>query len=192
MRRSLVLVMALIAPVVVACGGSPTGPSGSGSLNVRITDLPYSEADAVLVTFSDVSAHRDDTESGWTSLGFSGGATSLTCDLKKLENGAESLLGTGALTAGHYTQVRLVVQSATLYFDNPSEGPACAPTIAPPAGASAPVEVSSGDIRLNRQFTIDAADATTITVDFDGSRSIHETGNGTYRMSPVISILSVQ
>jgi Domain of unknown function (DUF4382) len=192
MRRTLAFLLVIATLAVVACGGSPSGPSGSGSLAVRITDLPYSDADAVLVTFSDVSVHRAETDTGWTQLGFSGGATSLTCDLKKLENGAESLLGTAALTAGHYTQLRLVVQSATLYFDNKSEGPACAPTIAPPAGASAPVEVSSGEVRLNRQFTIDAAEATTITIDFDGSRSIHEIGINGYRMSPVISILSVQ
>jgi hypothetical protein len=42
-----------------ACGGSPSGPSGSAGLNPRITDSPYSDAKAVLVTLSGVRIHSD-------------------------------------------------------------------------------------------------------------------------------------
>jgi hypothetical protein len=34
--------------------------------------------------------------------------------------------------------------------------------------------------------------ATTMLIDFDGDRSIRETGNGRYMMSPVITVVSVQ
>jgi hypothetical protein len=89
--------------------------------------------------------------------------------------------------------VRLVVSSATIYFDNPSAGPsACAPSIAPPAGRTANLEIPSGEVKLNRGFDLSADGATTIVLDFDGDRSIRETGNGRFMMTPVISIVSVQ
>jgi hypothetical protein len=31
-----------------------------------------------------------------------------------------------------------------------------------------------------------------MSIDFDGDKSVHETSNGTYTMSPVISVVSVQ
>jgi hypothetical protein len=47
-------------------------------------------------------------------------------------------------------------------------------------------------VKLNRQFDVPAGGATTILLDFDGDRSIHETGNGRYMMRPVIAVVSVQ
>jgi hypothetical protein len=106
--------------------------------------------------------------------------------------GAEDVLGVGGLEAGHYTQLRLVVSSAALYFDNAATGPACAPTITAPAGRSATVEIPSGEVKLNREFEVTSTAATTILVDFDGDKSVHETGNGRFRMTPVISVVSVK
>jgi hypothetical protein len=192
------LISLLAAAAIVAaagCGGSsPTGPSGSsGSLSVMLKDSPYSDAKALLVTFSEVSAHRDtDTDSGFTTLPFAGGATSRTCDLKKLGT-AQEILGAGTIAAGHYTQLRLVVSSASLYFDNASpDAAACAPTLAMPPGSSASVDIPSGEVKLNREFTVSALGATTILVDFDGDKSVRQTGNGKYSMTPVIRIVSVQ
>ncbi len=176
--------------MVMACGGSPTSPSTiGGTLNVRLKDSPFSDAKSLLVTFSEVTAHR--TASEFSPVPFTEGAASRTCDLKKLV-AAQDLLGAGPLAAGHYTQLRLVVSSATLYFDNAAAGAACAPAIAAPAGRSAVVEIPSGEVRLNREFDLSAAGATTILVDFDGDRSVREAGNGRYSMTPVITIVSVQ
>lgn len=177
----------------LACSGSssPTSPSGTGStFRLMLTDSPFSDAKSVLVTFSEVTAHRD-TEADFTTLPFGAGATARTCDLKKLQD-AQDVLGVGALPAGHYTQVRLVVSSATIYFDNAAVGDACAPTIAAPEGRSASVEIPSGEVKLNRQFEVPASGTTTMLLDFDGDRSIRETGNGRYMMTPVMAVLSVQ
>jgi len=192
-RTALLLGLALTATILtVGCArDSPAGPSGNtGTLNLRITDSPFSDARAVLVTFSEVAAHRSDSD--WTTLPFASVGASRTCDLKRLE-GPQDVLGTGALPAGRYTMVRLVVSSATLYFDNPSAGAsACASSIVPPAGRTANLEIPSGEVKLNRGFSLSADGATTIVLDFDGDRSIRETGNGRYMMNPVISITSVQ
>ena len=180
---------AALALGAAACSDSPSSPSLSGgNFNLRMRDTPFTDAKAVLVTFSSVRAHRSDSD--WTVVPFVNAATTRTCDLKKLET-SEDVLGSAGLPTGHYTQVRLVVQSATLFFDNASTGSACANTIAPPAGASSPVEIPSGEVKLNREFDITSSSSMTMLIDFDGNQSIHLTGNGRYMMSPVISILSV-
>jgi len=153
-----------------------------------MTDSPFSEAQAVLVTFSEVSVHREDTD--WTVVPFADSATSRTCDLKQLE-GAQDILGTGALTAGMYTQIRLLITAAALY-DTPAAPGACAPTIDPPGEPIGEVEVPSGEVKLNRPFELAEDGMTTIVLDFDGDQSIHETGNGRYIMQPVITVASVQ
>lgn len=190
--RTIAVLSILAGVIAVSCGGdSVMSPSGSGRLSLMIKDTPYSDARALLVTFSEVTAHRDG-EGGFSKLPFGDAtASSRTCDLKKLVD-RQDLLGVGTLPAGHYTQVRLVVSSATLYFENASDGPPCATSIAAPAGRSAPVEIPSGEVRLNRQFEVGDSGATTMLIDFDGDRSVTETGNGRFRMTPVIGIVSVQ
>jgi hypothetical protein len=187
--------VSLVVLVLVAtgCSSSSTSPSSTtpSSLNVMLTDSPFSDGKALLVTFSEVSAHA--TGGAFATLPFANNATSRTCDLKKLTNGAQDVLGTAPLTAGHYTQVRLVVSSATIYFDNPSSGTsACATTIAAPAGSSASVNVPSGMVILNREFDVTSTGATSMLLDFNGDQSVIATGNGQYMMTPVISVVSVQ
>ena len=190
--RLLGFLMIAVSAAVVACGGSPTGPGSSGSLSVMLKDSPYSDAKSLLVTFSEVSVHKsDDANDSFTKLPFAGGASSRTCDLKKLQT-AQDILGTGGLATGHYTQIRLTVSSSSLYFDNAASGGACAATIAAPAGRSAALEIPSGVVKLNREFDVSSTSATTILLDFDGDKSVHETGNGKFMMSPVIGVVSVQ
>lgn len=196
-------------------GSGGPGATGAGSLVIRVTDSPFSDAQAVLVTFSEVSVHR--IEVGWETLSFAGGAAQRMCDLKKLL-GATDVLGVGSLPAGHYTQLRLTVASAAIYFDNPSTGGSCATQIPAPAGESALVEVPSGTLKLNREFSLVSGGATTILLDFDGDKSIKQVGGGNdggngggngrgrgngngngnngqtsrYIMTPVIAVVSVQ
>jgi hypothetical protein len=199
---------AIFALTVIACSNSttsptpssttstpPTTPSGTmptatnATLNVMLKDGPFVDAKALLITFSNVSAHLSGGD--FTSLPFVGGASSRTCDLEKLTT-AQDVLGTGPLPAGHYTQIRLVVTNATIYFDNASTGAACSTTIAAPAGRNAAVTIPSGEVKLNREFDLTATNATTMLLDFDGDQSVKETGNGRYMMTPVINIVSVQ
>jgi hypothetical protein len=193
MSRLIVVFSIVIAGgalAMSACGDSPTAPNGNGTLSVRITDSPYADAKAFLVTFTEVRAHREDE--AWLSLPFFDNATRRTCDLKKLQGGAQDVLGIGSLPSGHYNQIRIEVAAATIYFDAPSAGPACAATIGPPIGRSEPVVIPSGTVRLNREFDVSSNGAMTMLLDFDGDKSVHETGNGRFMMQPVISIVSVQ
>jgi hypothetical protein len=159
-------------------------------MRMMLTDSPFSDAKSLLVTFSEVDAHKSDATEGMDEAAVYG-RYARTCDLKKLET-AQDILGTGPLATGHYTQVRLVVTSAVIYFDNAAAGDACAPSIAAPAGRSANVTIPSGEVKLNREFDVTAATTTTMLLDFDGDRSVRDMGNGQYSMTPVIAVVSVQ
>ncbi|MBP1774279.1 MAG: hypothetical protein H6Q86_285 [candidate division NC10 bacterium] len=185
-----------------------TGSSGTGTLKVMLKDSPFTEASAVLVTFNEVTAHM--SGGAWTSLssGLATGALPVTCDLLKLRAGAQ-LLGIGTVAAGHYTQLRLLIattpMSVALYQGGtvpPATVPptACvatadAATMLVPSGADpeegSEVTVTSGEIKLNREFTVEAGTTMIITLDFDGEKSVHKTGSSKYMMSPVISVVSV-
>src|SRR6476646_10101874 len=95
-------------PSTPSAGSTTTGSSGggtssaTGSLLFRLTDSPFSEAKALLVTFSEVSVHQADP-GDWKTIPFTSGS-SRTCDLKKLQ-GATDVLGIGVLAAGKYTQI---------------------------------------------------------------------------------------
>jgi hypothetical protein len=179
-----------------ATRSAPSPAVGTSSLTVMLKDSPFSDAKALLVTFSEVNVHA--SGGGWVTVPFAAGGSSRTCDLKKLET-AQDILGVGPLPAGHYTQLRLVVSSATIYFQNAASGPACAPAIAPPAGTNAAVDIPSGELKLNREFDLASSGGTTILLDFDGDQSVKLTGNGNghgagggkYMMTPVIGIVSV-
>jgi hypothetical protein len=181
---------AALVALAIGCGGSPTSATQNGNFRVMLTDTPFSDAKAVLVTFSDVSMHA--SGGGWTTVPFSGGGSSRTCDLKQLQNHAQDVLGVGTLPAGHYTQVRVTVTRAALYFDTSAPAPACAPSIAAPSGRSVTLNVPSGQIILNREFDVVATNTGTMVLDFNGDQSINQLGNGLYQIAPVIAVVSVQ
>jgi hypothetical protein len=197
MRMTVALTLALGLATALGCSDSPTGPSESGSLRVMITDSPFGDATALHVTFIEVKAHRADGAGGWLTVPFAGttAATTRTCNLKELE-GPFDILGVASLDAGQYTQLRLVVDSATIFFGGTATAqPACAPELAPPSGigvSSQPLEIPSGEVKLIQPFELTANGTTTVELDFDGEQSVRETGNGRYRMTPVIKVLGVK
>jgi len=164
--------LVVVLSIITACGGgSTTGPSSSaGTLTIRLTDsLHVSGGDFITLPFAPVASSR-------------------TCDLKKLQ-GVSDVLGTGPLPPGHYTQIRLVVASAMIYFTRVSGPSPCASGFTPPPGGTA-MDIPSGDVRLNREF--DVPPVTAITLDFDGDQSIKQTGSGRFVMTPVITVVGVQ
>ena len=187
-----------------------TSPSGRptrgtyGRVTVMMTDSPFQDASAVLVAVSEVSVHR--TGGSWEPLALEGGR--VTCDLKLLE-GPMDVLGEVLLEPGAYTQIRLTVDTATIYFGD-AQGPggadACVATaeVVEPEAPSAEVLVPSGIIRLNRPFTVPEGGEVVILLDFDGDASIRKVGNPNaaceldegatcvYQMTPVISVVSVE
>lgn len=170
-----------------------------------MTDGPYEDALAVLIDIAELSVHR--TGGGWETLELEGGG--ITCNLKLLE-GPLDFLGDGQLEAGKYTQMRVTVAGGALYFENESPvADPCVPTadVVEPAGLKGTLSVPSGVVHLNRPFTVPDGGEVTIVLDFDGDASIRKVGNpngcngnapgcdeesaGTFRLSPVIAVVSV-
>jgi hypothetical protein len=190
-RRHLLWVLpAAVLAVGIACSDNPTTPANTGTLSVMIKDSPFTDATSLLVTFNEVSVHMSGGD--WTNLPFADGGNLRTCDLKRLV-ASEDILGTGPLATGHYTQLRLNVVAATIYFTNTTTGAVCAPAVAVPAGpeTGTAVSVASGMLILNREFDVTNSTTTRILLDFDGNQSVVQTGNGSYTMTPVIRVASV-
>jgi hypothetical protein len=194
--------------VAAGCNGnSMMGPSdGDGqpqaSLSMRVAGNPLVGVQAMLVTFAQLRARRDNGL--WVGLTFANGATR-TCDLKRL-SGPSDALAVGSFAAGHFNAVRVELSSATLYFDKAATGPACAPAIDPPAGQNASVQLTSRAVVVDHHFSVGPS-ATTLTVIFDGDQSITTTDSrfdngvgdalirwpvvptGVFSMTPVIRIV---
>jgi hypothetical protein len=181
----------------IGCGGtSPVSPSDiekgtAGTFNVRLTDNPFDSARAVLITFSEVSVQRN---GNWTKVPFpDSGASAWTCDLKKLENGNDDLLATAVFPIADFTAVRLIVQSATVYTDNPATSSTpCARSIAAPAGAASPMTILATEASTNGAFSVRGGGTTTVLLDLDGDASITRPNPSDYRLDPQLRLVSVQ
>src|SRR5512139_349012 len=107
--NTLAWLMALSSAAFIAgCGGS--GGSATGTLGFFLTDAPACGFNNVYVTVSKVRVHQSstatDTSPGWSDITLN---PARKIDLLSLNNGAFSNLGETPLPAGHYTQVRLVL-----------------------------------------------------------------------------------
>ncbi len=159
-----------------------------GTLKIYLTDAPgdYRE---VNINISRIEGHiAGDGEEGedkgsWEVLKeWSGG---LEVDLIKLED-VSILLASLELEPNKYTQLRIFLNGDASLVLEGEEGPD-GPTVTVPL--EIPSSVNTG-IKLNRPFEIIAGMITKLTIDFDAEKSVVKTGNGKYKMKPVISLSS--
>jgi hypothetical protein len=187
--RGVALIIAVT--IATACGrDSATSPSSSsgGRLVVRLTDSPYAGGRALLVTFSRVRATR--VGGGTVDVPFANGAPSITCDLKKL-NTSDGEIASGVVPAGQYSDVRLTVQSANLYLDNPSIDAACGASIRPPAGRVTAIVLANSQMSASRSFETAAAGDVVMRLALNSEQSIRLNSDGSYTFQPVLTVLSV-
>ena len=185
----------LLAVVVAGCGsgGEGGGSTQPGVLGVSMTDAPACGFDAVNVTVSKVRVHQSDNASenaaGWTDITLNPARKINLLDLNDptQPNRALESLGETPLEAGHYTQLRLV-----LVPNRGSSPPANSVVLsAQPNNEIAletPSAVQSG-IKLIHQFTVGSGQRVDLLLDFDACKSIVQTGNGTYKLKPVIKVI---
>ncbi len=181
------LMASLFALLLAGCGGGGGGAvTGSGTLGVSLTDAPACGFDAVNVTVTKVRVHQSssatDTEAGWTDITLN---PARKINLLSLTNGALEALGETPLAAGHYTQLRLVL--------DPNTPPGLANSVVL-SGTTAeialvtPSAVQSG-IKLVNQFDVAAGQRVDLLLDFDACKSVVTRGNGTYALKPVIKVI---
>ena len=159
------------------CSESPTDNSNGtqGDIKLYLVDSP-GDYDAVNIVVTEVSVHltSSDTVSGWTIISDS----TRTINLLNLTNGNFDILGTHRLDVGRYSQIRLKIGTGSNVVVD---------------GVTHSLEIPSGSqsgLKLNHQFEIEAETLYELTLDFDASRSIHITGNGQYKMNPVIRVVA--
>lgn len=170
-----------LAALVAGCGGgsgSGSGTStnsGTGQVSVSLVDAPAPDISALNITIDRVEAHvvnpsdlNDDDNSHWKTI------TSVpkSFDLLDLRFN-EAVLGSTTLPKGTYTQVRLFPSNATV-TDSSGTHPVTIPS------------ASNTGIKINVNYNISADQITTILLDFNVSKSLIKTGNGQYRLKPVI------
>ena len=152
--------------------------TGKGTLKLYLTDAPgdYQE---VNINISRIEGHiaGDVEKSSWETL--KEWPAGLLVDLIKLED-VSILLGSLQLAPNKYTQLRIFLkEEATLLLVGEVE----------PVPLEIPSSANTG-IKLNRPFEIIAGMITKLTIDFDAEKSVIKTGNGKYKMKPVISVSS--
>jgi hypothetical protein len=154
------------------CSNS-TSPSRTGELRIYLSDAPIQfDQVNILVTRVEVHSSGSDSLGGWAVINNDTAAY----DLLTLRNGANAILGDTMLPVGKYTQIRLSIgDSSNVIVD----------------GVEYPLEITANNtIKLNHEFDIAPGTLYLLTLDFDASRSIHQTGNGRYMLRPVIRVVA--
>ncbi len=168
--RSALAVAAVAA--VLACA-----KNGPAQLAVMLVDAPSPVADEIWVNVASVRAH--DSTTGWSTVS----TAAVQVDLLKLQQYAQPL-GLVGLPAGKVTQIRLVLAPTGNHVVV--------------GGVDQPLTVPSGiqsGVKIIGPWTLDACQQTTVTLDFDGNKSVyaHPTGSGTeWILRPVIRTKKVE
>ena len=175
---SLIFLTGCVSDLVVP------GGLGTGTLKIYLTDAPgdYKE---VNINISKIEGHiaNNGEEGSWEVLKeWSGG---LPVDLIKLED-VSMLLASLELEPNKYTQLRIFLNGDASLVLEGEDGPN-RPTETVPL--EIPSSANSG-IKLNHPFKIVEGMITKLTIDFDAEKSVIKTGNGKYKMEPVISLSS--
>ncbi|HOX27053.1 MAG TPA: DUF4382 domain-containing protein [Candidatus Krumholzibacteria bacterium] len=177
--------LALVLGGATGCSDSTDPTSETGTLRMTMVDAPafLEDVEAVEVVFEEVRVHRSQDaeggDGGWmTVLPDTLPVEDRTFDLLQLVNGVFVTLGEVDLATGTYTQVRIMVESATITVD----------------GVAQDLFIPSGyqsGIKLIGPFTIDPDEITDLTLDFDLAQSLHEAppGSGNFILRPTIRLI---
>jgi len=192
--KSLMWVMGFLLTIFIAgCGSDGGGSAQPGTVGVSMTDAPACGYDEVNVTVSKVRVHQsgsaDDKAAGWTDITLDPPRTINLLNLNDptKPNFALENLGETSLGAGHYTQLRLVLednngnQPSANWIVLTGQNPIKIPLETPSA-------IRSG-VKLIHQFTVNSGQRVDLLLDFDACKSIVLTGNGKYILKPVIKVI---
>ncbi len=152
-----------------------TLPVGKGLLQIRVTDPPPPEVDGIYVKLQSLEVHR--TGGPWIEI--DDVAETDPFNLKEIED-LELFLAEQIVDEGKYTQIRLGIAEKEGVMVDPDENV---------EGDEKEAKVPSGWIKIVRPFEVVHNGTTVITLDFDGMRSLNETGAGQYMFKPVIKLL---
>lgn len=177
------------------CGGSGGG-TATGVLSLRITDGAVDMAEHVFVQFSGLELQgpgqritlfycvdpMDSMKTVVSDMACTTQPAPKQLDLLALSGGqADFLLDGFTLPAGHYSWVRLVVDTAGTLDSYIVVG-----------GLNHELTIPSGaetGLKLNRGFNVPAGGSADFTLDFDLRKSVEVTGMGEYMLRPTLRMV---
>jgi hypothetical protein len=116
----------------------------------------------------DKGSSQSSDNNSWIKISIS----KTTFDLLKLK-GVTQLFASADMATGKYTQLRLVVDNATVGFSD---------------GTSQIATVPSGELKFNDSFDVVAGKTTVLTFDFDAEKSVNITGSNSVMIKPVVKM----
>ena len=158
---------------------------------MSLTDAPACGFDQVNVTVSKVRVHQsssaDDKAAGWTDITVN---PPRKINLLDFNDPTQPIhvqpLGLAPLEPGHYTQLRLVL------IPNSGSSPLANSVVLSGTTQEIPLDTPSGiqsGVKLVHQFTVNSGQRVDLLLDFDACKSIVQTGNGKYKLKPVIKVI---
>lgn len=180
-------VVVATAAVLSACGGGGSESAGQGTLRIALTDAPACGFEEVNVTIEAVRFHKSgfaaEGEGGWEEIRLE---TPKRVNLLELTNGVLEELGSTALPAGTYTQLRLVLAQN-------GSGTPLANSVLPIGGTEVALDTPSGQqsgLKLPVRIEVAADQVADFVIDFDACKSVVTRGQSNrFNLKPVLSLL---
>jgi hypothetical protein len=140
--------------------------------------------EAIDIVFSSILVHKsasapEDTTAGWiTVMDSQLSLEDRSFNLLDLVNGEKAVLGEVNLDPGHYSQIRIVIESSSITVKGTTSD------LVIPSGQQSGLKLTSG-------FDIEPNVITELTLDFDAGESIKENppGSGNYKLHPTIRLV---
>ena len=173
-RLSGISLLILFAFSIFVTGCDTGTDAGTGTVTVEMADAPIDSADAVNVTIERVEVNRVGSQDNWITLS----EPQQTYDLLNLANGATAVIGSSALEAGTYPQIRLILSQDGHSVEIDGQ----VYDMFVPSGAQT-------GVKLNINAEIEEDIEYTLLLDFDASRSVVDAGSNNqvpYLLKPVI------
>lgn len=189
--NKLWILAGLAALVLAGCGGSSGDSTGTtGTLSVSMTDATLPGFQAIYVTVDEVQVHPADAgegENAWVTVA----DPDKTVNLLELINGVQEELGVSELSAGPYTQMRLILGSEPDNETHPH-----ANYFIDDADVTRELKVPSGlktGIKIVKGFDINENQTTELVLDFDAKKSVVRAGSsGRWLLKPTIKMMNTK
>ena len=166
---SLLITAMISAALIVGCKKEES--NGTTDLRIRMTDAPFN-ASEVNVDIRQVRVNfGNDSASGWIDLDTHAGVYNLL----DLSNGIDTLIAHDTVQTGTLRQIRFVLGDENDITIN---------------GVNYPLTIPSGSesgLKINFNKRLNAG-LDSLLIDFDAALSIIQTGNGEYKLKPVLKI----
>ena len=154
--------------------------TGNAKLQVRLTDAP-GDYEEVNIDIQSVQIHTNqnagNNDGGWQTLSH---INSGVYNLLDFANGHDTLLASASLPAGKISQIRLILgNNNSIKLEDDA-------TVYP---LSTPSAQQSG-LKLQVHADLEHNVTYVMLLDFDAAKSIVKTGNGNYKLKPVIKVIT--